>query len=67
MSEERIIIKINQQEREFIHIATTTVGVVGAGCVALPLVTQMNPDASVKALAKVELISAKLIKVTKLQ
>ena len=40
--------------REFIHIATTAVGAVGAGCIALPLVTQMNPDASVKALAKVE-------------
>ena len=37
--------------REFIHIATTTVGAVGAGCLALPLVTQMNPVASVKALA----------------
>ena len=48
--------------REFIHIATTTVGVVGAGCVALPLVTQMNPDASVKALAKVEVDISKIDK-----
>ena len=48
--------------REFIHIATTTVGVVGAGCVALPLVTQMNPDASVKALAKVEVDISKINK-----
>ena len=48
--------------REFIHIATTTVGAVGAGCVALPLVTQMNPDASVKALAKVEVDISKIDK-----
>ena len=48
--------------REFIHIATTTVGAVGAGCVALPLVTQMNPDASVKALAKVEVDVSKIKK-----
>ena len=48
--------------REFIHIATTTVGAVGAGCVALPLVTQMNPDASVKALAKVEVDISKIEK-----
>ena len=48
--------------REFIHIATTTVGAVGAGCVALPLITQMNPDASVKALAKVEVDISKIEK-----
>ena len=48
--------------REFIHIATTTVGAVGAGCIALPLVTQMNPDASVKALAKVEVDISKIEK-----
>ena len=47
--------------REFIHIATTAVGAVGAGCIALPLVTQMNPDASVKALAKVEVDILSLI------
>ena len=48
--------------REFIHIATTAVGAVGVGCVALPLVTQMNPDASVKALAKVEVDIGKIEK-----
>ena len=48
--------------REFIHIATTAVGAVGAGCIELPLVTQMNPDASVKALAKVEVDISKIEK-----
>ena len=46
--------KDNTTRRDFIHIATTAVGAVGAGCIVFPLVTQMNPDASVKALAKVE-------------
>ena len=55
-------IKDKTTRREFIHIATTTVGAVGAGCVALPLVTQMNPDASVKALAKVEVDISKIDK-----
>ena len=61
MSEEKNN-KDKSTRREFIHIATTTVGVVGAGCVALPLVTQMNPDASVKALAKVEVDISKIDK-----
>ena len=42
------------KRRDFIFTATTTVGVVGAGAVAWPLIDQMNPDASVKALATTE-------------
>src|SRR5438477_12421961 len=32
--------------RDFLYIATGTVGAVGAAAVAWPLVAQMNPDAS---------------------
>ena len=40
--------------REFIFTATYTVGAVGVGATVWPLVDQMNPDASVKALASTE-------------
>jgi len=40
--------------RDFIHIFATAATVVGAGAVAWPLVDQMNPDASVRALATKE-------------
>ena len=32
--------------RDFLYIATGAVGAVGAAAVAVPLITQMNPDAS---------------------
>ena len=44
--------KVNR--REFIYTASTVVGVVGVGAAAWPLTDQMNPDASVKALASTE-------------
>ena len=44
--------KVNR--RDFIYTATTVVGVVGVGAAAWPLIDQMNPDASVKALATTE-------------
>ena len=44
--------KVNR--REFIYTASTVVGVVGVGAAAWPLIYQMNPDASVKALATTE-------------
>jgi len=44
--------KVNR--REFIFTATYTVGAVGVGATVWPLVDQMNPDASVKALASTE-------------
>ena len=40
--------------RDFIHIFGATTAVVGAGAVAWPLVSQMNPDASVLALSTKE-------------
>ena len=40
--------------RDFIYTASTVVGVVGVGAAAWPLIDQMNPDASVKALATTE-------------
>ncbi|NWG92573.1 MAG: ubiquinol-cytochrome c reductase iron-sulfur subunit [Parvularculaceae bacterium] len=40
--------------RDFIHILATTTAVVGAAGVAVPLIHQMNPDASVLALSTKE-------------
>ena len=40
--------------RDFILTATTAAGAVGVGAAVWPLVDQMNPDASVKALASTE-------------
>jgi ubiquinol-cytochrome c reductase iron-sulfur subunit len=41
--------------RDFLYIATATVGAVGAAATLWPLIHQMNPDASVLALATIEL------------
>jgi ubiquinol-cytochrome c reductase iron-sulfur subunit len=35
-----------QTRRDFLYIATGAVGAVGAAAVAVPLISQMNPDAS---------------------
>ena len=40
--------------RDFIFSASYALGAVGVGAVAWPLIDQMNPDASVKALASTE-------------
>lgn len=40
--------------RDFLYIATGAVGAVGAALTAWPFIHQMNPDASVRALATVE-------------
>jgi ubiquinol-cytochrome c reductase iron-sulfur subunit len=40
--------------RDFIYLATGAFAAVGAANVAWPLIHQMNPDASVKALASIE-------------
>jgi ubiquinol-cytochrome c reductase iron-sulfur subunit len=40
--------------RDFLYIATGAVGAVGAGLAIWPFINQMNPDASVLALASVE-------------
>ena len=42
------------KRREFIFTATYAVGAVGVGATVWPLIDQMNPDASVKALASTE-------------
>jgi ubiquinol-cytochrome c reductase iron-sulfur subunit len=41
--------------RDFLYIATGAVGAVGAALTAWPFINQMNPDASVRALASVEI------------
>ena len=46
--------KKDPNRRDFIITATATVGAVGAGAAVWPLIDQMNPDASVKALASTE-------------
>ncbi|MEO1199531.1 MAG: ubiquinol-cytochrome c reductase iron-sulfur subunit N-terminal domain-containing protein, partial [Pseudomonadota bacterium] len=40
--------------RDFLYIATAATGAVGVAFAAWPFVDQMNPDASVQALATVE-------------
>ena len=42
------------ERREFLFTATYAIGAVGVGAVVWPLIDQMNPDASVKALASTE-------------
>ena len=49
MSEEK-----KGNRRDFIFTASYALGAVGVGAVVWPLVDQMNPDASVKALASTE-------------
>ena len=51
--------KVNR--RDFIYTASTVVGIVGVGAAAWPLIDQMNPDASVKALATTE-VDVSLVK-----
>ena len=46
--------KKKPNRRDFIITATTAAGAVGVGAAVWPLVDQMNPDASVKALASTE-------------
>ena len=48
-------------KRDFLYIATGAVGAVGAAMVAWPLINQMNPDASVKALATIEVDLAPIV------
>jgi len=42
------------ERREFLFTASYAVGAIGVGAVVWPLVDQMNPDASVKAMASIE-------------
>ena len=52
MSDQKNEKKTNR--RDFLFTATAAAGVVGVGAAVWPLVDQMNPDASVKALASTE-------------
>ena len=46
--------KVEPKRRNFLFTTTYTIGAVGLGATIWPLVDQMNPDASVKALASTE-------------
>ena len=46
--------KKKPNRRDFILTATAAAGAVGVGAAVWPLIDQMNPDASVKALASTE-------------
>ena len=46
--------KKTEKRRDFLYTASYTLGAVGIGAAAWPLIDQMNPDASVKALATTE-------------
>ena len=46
---------VDASKRDFLYIATGAVGAVGTALTVWPLISQMNPDASVKALASTEL------------
>ena len=44
----------NKTKRDFLFTATYTIGAVGVAAAVWPLVDQMNPDSSVKALSTTE-------------
>ena len=46
--------KKTEKRRDFLYTASYALGAVGIGAAAWPLIDQMNPDASVKALATTE-------------
>ena len=46
--------EIKSKRRDFLFTATYTIGAVGLGVAVWPLVDQMNPDSSVKALSTTE-------------
>jgi ubiquinol-cytochrome c reductase iron-sulfur subunit len=46
--------------RDFLQLATTAMGAVGAGCLAWPLIDSMNAAADTRALASIEVDLSKL-------
>ena len=46
--------KIQSERRDFLFTVTYTIGAVGMGATIWPLIDQMNPDSSAKALATTE-------------
>ena len=51
---------IKPKRRNFLFTATYTIGAVGVGVSIWPLVDQMNPDSSVKALSTTEVDVSKI-------
>ncbi len=51
---------VDEERRDFIHIAAVTATVVGAGAVAYPLVSQMNPAGDTKAASSLEVDTSKI-------
>ena len=52
--------KDKSTRRDFLTTVTATVGAVGVGAAVLPVISQMNPDSSVKALASIEVDISKV-------
>ena len=50
----------NTERRDFLFTASYALGAVGVGAAVWPLIDQMNPDASVKALATTEVDISKI-------
>ena len=55
MTDEQHPVSEEQARRDFLYLATGAFAAVGAANVVWPLIDQMNPDASVKALASIEI------------
>ena len=47
--------EVEPNRRAFLHLTTGAFAVIGAANVAWPLIDQMNPDASMRALASIEI------------
>ncbi|MDP7403144.1 MAG: ubiquinol-cytochrome c reductase iron-sulfur subunit [Pseudomonadota bacterium] len=55
MTDEQQPVSEEPTRRDFLYLATGAFAAVGAANVVWPLIDQMNPDASVKALASIEI------------
>ena len=55
MTDEQQPVSEEPTRRDFLYLATGAFAAVGAANVIWPLIDQMNPDASVKALASIEI------------
>jgi len=55
MTDEQKPVSEEPTRRDFLYLATGAFAAVGAANVVWPLIDQMNPDASVKALASIEI------------
>ncbi|MFL2946451.1 MAG: ubiquinol-cytochrome c reductase iron-sulfur subunit [Parvibaculales bacterium] len=55
MTDEQQPVSEEPSRRDFLYLATGAFAAVGAANVVWPLIDQMNPDASVKALASIEI------------